>query len=106
MPEIALIYVTFPDEKTARSIGESLLQLKMIACFNFFQVQSMYGWNGEITKEGEITAVIKTQRSLAASVQEKISALHPYEIPCILISTWEANDPYFQWVTEVTTPQS
>lgn len=102
MQEIALIYVTFPDEKSARFIGETLLKLKLIACFNYFKIKSMYRWDGEIKREDEITAIIKTQTSLATVVKEKISTLHPYEVPCILISNWEVNDPYFHWVVQVS----
>lgn len=102
MADISMVYITFPDEDTAISIGKALLEEQLIACINIFPIRSLYRWEGEILNDKEWIGLVKTTRGLSPKVREKVTALHPYETPCILHADWEANLPYFQWLLSVT----
>jgi periplasmic divalent cation tolerance protein len=102
METISVIYVTFPDEATAKLIGKKLLDLKIIACINILPVQSMYLWKGISEDGNEIVGLIKTSTKLLSKCIETITQLHPYEIPCILNYPVSANKAYYDWVNEVT----
>ena len=50
--EQILVYMTFPEEKTATRIGRALLEQRLVACVNILpRVESMYWWEGEIQRE-------------------------------------------------------
>jgi periplasmic divalent cation tolerance protein len=102
MEIISVIYVTFPDEATAKLIGKELLDLKIIACINILPVQSMYLWKGVSEDGNETVGLIKTSTKLLSKCIEIITRLHPYEIPCILNFSVSANKDYYDWVNEVT----
>ncbi len=97
-----ILYTTHPDEACARRIGQSLLSDKLIACANYFPMQSEYLWQAALASEQEWVAVYKTTQLLAERVSKRIEALHPYEIPCIMQLTVSANEAYEQWIAAAT----
>jgi periplasmic divalent cation tolerance protein len=104
MAEVTIFYVTFPDEETATSIGNTLLDLRLIACINFFPVQSIYLWKEKKESGKEIIGLLKTTPQKVDLCISKIKEIHPYEVPCILHQPWASNDAYFEWVHQVTSP--
>lgn len=99
---VLLIYTTHPDEATALKIGEQLLQEKLVACFNLFPIKSGYWWQNELVRDDETAAIFKTSPEKWAAVCERIRALHPYEIPCIVKTEMEAEPNYERWIFERT----
>lgn len=99
---IILLYTTHPDEACARRIGQSLLAAKLIACANYFPMNSEYLWLGQLASEQECVAVYKTTKQLAERASKHIETVHPYEIPCILQLTVAANEAYEQWIHTAT----
>ncbi|MBL7829130.1 MAG: divalent-cation tolerance protein CutA [Saprospiraceae bacterium] len=97
-----LFYVTHPDEACARRISDVLLERKLIACANLFPITSAYWWNHEIAHESEWVSLLKTSLSLEATVEKMITAIHPYETPCILRFEVRANEAYVLWIKEST----
>ncbi len=95
---ISLIYCTFPDQKSLETICIKLLQEKLIACYNQFDIQSGYWWHLEITKAGEIGCLLKTKPTHLGPAVAALEMLHPYETPCIL--NWEvtASQKYGAWI--------
>ncbi len=86
MDELALIYATFPDLTTARSIGEGLVRAQLAACINVLPgVTSIYRWDGQIEEAQEVAALIKTRRSVWDAVRSFIKDAHPYETPVIIL---------------------
>lgn len=101
-PSICFLYVTFPDEACAASVGKTLLDEKRIACINILPVRSLYLWEGKTEDAKEIVAFIKTSSENREETVQRIKELHPYTTPCILQHTAEANDEYYAWVRQVT----
>ncbi|MCC0010582.1 MAG: divalent-cation tolerance protein CutA [Hyphomicrobiaceae bacterium] len=81
-----LVYATFPDRDTALRIADELVGGKLAACVNVLgEITSIYNWEGSRQAETEVSAIIKTRNGLAHAVIDRVSALHPYENPAILV---------------------
>lgn len=102
---IAVIYTTHSSAESASACCDQLLQERLIACANIFPIQSAYWWQGDIQREGEYAAVLKTSPRLWEALKVRIEAIHPYETPCIVKIEAEANAAYAQWIeSQVTFP--
>ena len=98
-----LIYITTGDEAEAKKIGRTLVEEKLAACVNFYPIQSIYRWEGEIEEEGEIAILVKTRAELVDRVIERVKELHSYEVPDIISLPIEKGYPaYLQWIEEST----
>ncbi|MFH0972520.1 MAG: divalent-cation tolerance protein CutA, partial [Patescibacteria group bacterium] len=87
-----------PDLKTAKKIVASLMQNRLVACGNFFPIQSSYWWKGKIENSKEIVSIVKTKKKNWEKVKSEVIKLHPYETPCIIKLDVEANEDYESWV--------
>lgn len=96
------IYITNPDEATAKSISQSLLKEKLVACANIFPIQSSFWWNADIQSEKEFVSIVKTRIQNWEIVRERVLQLHPYEVPCIMKLEVEANKSYEDWIFSET----
>lgn len=97
-----IFYITHPDEASARSISESLVQQRLAACANVFPIQSVYWWEGSVQQEHEWVSILKTTLSLETALEKAIEALHPYKVPCITRFEARANAAYEKWIEEST----
>ena len=96
------IYCTYPTIEEAKNISNILLDKHLVACANFFPIESMYHWKGEKEVAKEIVVLYKTQKKHRNSIQKEILNHHSYEIPCIIKFDIEANPAYEQRVTKET----
>jgi len=99
----ALVYITHPDEETAKIIAGRLLEKRLVACANIFPITSAYWWQGAIQREGEWVSIVKTTLALWQQLKEEVQSIHPYETPCILKLEAEANEAYYNWIVAETT---
>ena len=102
--EMVLIYTTFPDESSAKSIGEALVRERLAACVNIHApMTSIYEWQGKLAAESEIAAIIKTRASLAEAAIAFARARHPYTVPCfIVLPVQSVNADYLAWLNANT----
>jgi periplasmic divalent cation tolerance protein len=98
--KIIVVYLTYPDEKTAQRIGNILLKERLIACFNLFPIKSGYWWENRVVNEREIVGILKTTKKNWSKLVKRIKAMHPYKVPCILKFEVVANEDYFNWIRE------
>jgi len=102
--EFVFVYSTFPDETSARRVGEALVRARLAACVNICApMTSIYEWQGKVETAPEHAAFIKTRRSLAPDVMTAARALHPYTVPCFLILPIDSgNADYLDWARSQT----
>lgn len=94
-----LIYVTCKDVEQAKKISQVLLEKRLIACANFFPINSMYYWKGSINNDSEFVLILKTVEKKFRKVEEEIKKVHSYESPCIIsIKVTDANKEFLKWV--------
>jgi len=103
MPEQVLLALsTFPGVETANDIARTLVAEKFVACANIIPaVHSIYRWKDKIETAGEAIVFFKTTLDQQAAFQEKLRALHPYDVPEIIFIPVATGLPdYLRWVIE------
>jgi periplasmic divalent cation tolerance protein len=100
MPDVLLCLTTCPDEASARAIADALVEERLAACVNRLAgVQSTYRWKGEVCREPEHMLLIKTTGGRLEAVKQRVLALHPYELPeLIVVETASGHAAYLDWV--------
>lgn len=93
-----IIYITHKNMKEAKKVAETLLHKKLIACVNYFPIESSYWWKGKITNAKEIVSLVKTKQENWVKVKKAVEAMHPYEVPCIMKLEVESNKSYAEWI--------
>lgn len=104
MDPVLLFYTTVPNKETAKTLAQTLLSEKLIACANFLPTHiAFYEWQDQIQEEQEHIMILKTKKSLAQKVEAKLKELHPYTCPCLLqIETSASNQEFLEWVNRQT----
>ncbi|MDW5562785.1 MAG: divalent-cation tolerance protein CutA [Methanomassiliicoccus sp.] len=101
--EMSSIFVTYPDERTARTISRFLIERRLAACSNIFAVCSIYRWRSEVEEASEFASLLKIRSEDFHAVEEAIRKMHPYEIPCIVrFELAEGSADYMRWIAEST----
>ena len=95
------VYITCSSEQEAKKIARHLLNLKLIACANFFQVNSMYIWKEKINEGKESAMILKTFDNNFNQIKEEVANIHSYGTPCVAKIPIEINEPYAKWVSNV-----
>ncbi|MBR9690421.1 divalent-cation tolerance protein CutA [Candidatus Woesearchaeota archaeon] len=96
------IHSACSGDDEAQKIAKALLEKKLVACANFFLVQSLFWWEGKIEKESETLLVLKTKKANEKKVVEEIKKLHSYDLPVITVHTVSFNDKACDWINDVT----
>ena len=99
--DVFLLISNFPGADTARKAVRLLVEEQLIACGNLItSVESIYRWKGAIEIANEVTVIAKTTAARADFAMARLRALHPYEVPEILLVPVTAGwPPYLEWVT-------
>ncbi len=100
--KILLALSTFPDIETARRVSNQLVTEKFAACANILPgVESIYRWKEKIEHGNETLVFFKLSEDRQSAFQEKLRALHPYEVPeMIFFSVASGLLDYLRWVEE------
>jgi periplasmic divalent cation tolerance protein len=99
---IKVVYITFPNQDSAVAISNQLLEKRLVACSNIYQMESAYHWQGSIDREKEWVAVFKTTSDKIPEITKLVEENHPYEVPCIVHWNAKANEAYAKWVHDET----
>lgn len=97
------ITVTGPSDWMDTCVAE-LLDTKLIACAQMWQIHSRYWWNGLIEDADEKRAAMHTSEEILPATLQRISDLHPYEVPCILTKPIVGEVSYMKWIQSTTDP--
>jgi periplasmic divalent cation tolerance protein len=94
-----LVLVTCSKDESER-LATTLVEEHLVACVNIVDaLRSVYLWNGDLCKEAEHLLVIKSTQSNWDALQERVKALHSYDVPEILyIPIGGGNKPYMDWL--------
>jgi periplasmic divalent cation tolerance protein len=96
--EICVIQSTVPKARSA-DIAKRLLEKNLVACVSITPIRSLYRWKGEMCNEVEHLLIMKTRQNLAGNVIAALKAIHPYDVPEIIVFPVVAgHGPYLDWV--------
>ena len=103
MNELILILTTMPDDSRADGLARTLVDEGLAACVNVHAAMtSAYRWRGQIEVEPERQVVIKTTRGRLAALEARLGALHPYELPELVVIDANGSEAYVKWVRDAT----
>lgn len=98
---LVLVMVTFPNDDSAKSMINKVLEQKLAACILRSKVNSSYIWEGQEQDEEEVIALFKTIPTNFEQLEQYILENHPYEVPAILKIEASANQDYQNWVNGI-----
>ncbi len=82
-----------------------MVEERLVACVIAAAVRSRFFWKGECCTEEEDLLIMKTRKDLAGKVMARLQAIHPYEVPEILVlPVLAGHEPYLEWVRDETVP--
>jgi len=91
-------YITHESEPQAQKFVDACINEKWVACGNVFPINSSYFWNGEVVSEGEFVSIVKTGNHLVRKFLDFAKSIHPYETPCFVYWSVNANKSYVRWI--------
>ena len=104
--KFGVVLVTAPSEEQANQIAQALVEARLAACVSMMPIHSIYTWQGEIHHDSEWQLFIKTNLSHFSTLEAKIKAMHPYEVPEIIaLPIINGSNSYLQWIQENTNPE-
>ncbi|HIG87779.1 MAG TPA: divalent-cation tolerance protein CutA [Planctomycetes bacterium] len=97
---LLLVFSTAPDEEVARSLAQALVEEGLAACVTALPgASSTYSWQGRMETSSEVQLLIKTSKSRLAELEQRLCALHPFEVPELLAVEVVGGLPaYLDWV--------
>jgi periplasmic divalent cation tolerance protein len=105
MNDVVVALTTAPSMDVGAGLARALVDERLAACVNLVPgARSIYRWQGAVHDDAEVMCVIKTQRARVDALRARLVALHPYELPeLIVVDAAGGHAPYLAWVIESTT---
>jgi len=96
-----VVLCTTPAENS-ESIARAVVDERLGACVNVLpQVRSFFRWEGKVDVADEHLLVIKTTNDVFARLQDRLTALHPYDVPEVIALDVTAGLPaYLKWLAD------
>lgn len=103
---VLICLTTCPDRSVADRIATALVDERLAACVNIVpDIHSTYRWQGEVIRDEELLLIIKTTTERIAELRERLTTLHPYELPELLaVEPTDGLPAYLDWVRIQTRP--
>ena len=95
-----VIHCTCPDASVAGRIADALVDERLAACVQQLPgLRSTFRWEGRVETAEEVLLLIKTMHARIPAVFDRVRALHPYEVPELLVLDVQSGLPaYLDWV--------
>ena len=83
----------------AARIAAALVAEQLAACVQLSPIESWYRWQGQVEQASETRLHIKTMSHLADAVMQRLTALHSYDIPeVVVIAIENVSEDYLDWI--------
>ena len=101
MSDTLMVFVTCESSDQGQRIAQAVVSEKLAACVNVLPaIRSCYMWQNNLTWSDEVLLLIKTTRARFGQLQERVLALHSYELPEIVgVPIEEGLPKYLEWIT-------
>jgi len=85
----------------SKKIAKILVEEKLAACVNIFNVTSFYEWNNKLEEDAEDLLIIKTIKNNTADIVKRVKEIHSYDLPEIItLPITGGYREYLRWVEE------
>ena len=100
MTDKIIVFVACESKEQAETIAQALVTEKLAACVNVIPgIRSCYVWEKKVTWSDEVLLLIKTTRGRFDQLQDRVKAMHSYEVPEIVAVTIDdASEKYIAWI--------
>jgi len=101
---ICAVLTTAPDEGVAETLARTLVEERLAACVNVIPgIRSFYRWEGALQADSEVVLIIKSHRNRSQALAARIKALHPYQLPEVLVlPVVDGSAAYLDWIATET----
>ena len=95
-----IVLTTFPAGQDPTPLATALVDEHLAACVNVLPaMQSIYRWEGKVERATEHQLVIKTRRERVEALKTRLAALHPYDVPEVLVlPVIDGAGSYLAWI--------
>lgn len=103
LDEAVLLYTTWPDAESAETFAAEAVADRLAACGNVLApMRSIYRWKGAVERALEHPLLLKTSRTSASALVERLNERHPYDLPCALeLELGRASStPFLRWMID------
>ncbi|MHB8254112.1 MAG: divalent-cation tolerance protein CutA [Acidiferrobacter sp.] len=96
-----MVFSSCPEAQAAL-IATTLVEEKLAACVNMVAgVRSVYHWRGQVDTATETLLIIKVATHQYEKLEQRLRALHPYELPEIVaVPVARGYPPYLDWLQD------
>ena len=109
MQQAAIAFCACPNTVTAARIARALVEERLAACVNVLPgVHSVYRWQDKVEQADEVLLLIKTVPARLDALVARVRALHPHELPEVVVVEVAGGLPaYLDWIAmqTATTPE-
>jgi periplasmic divalent cation tolerance protein len=107
MSQELIAFVTAPNPVEALRLAETLVSENLCACVNILPaIESVYRWEGQVTKDRETLLLIKTTHEVYEAMQKRILELHSYTTPEIIaVNIERGSNAYLEWLRQSVSPK-
>ena len=97
---IVIITTTVAKEQEAHKIIQGLLDKRLAASIQTQEISSSYWEEEKVKKINEWRIMIKTGRNMLKKTLEELLAIHPYDIPEIIVEDVKTHEKYHDWIVK------
>lgn len=98
-----LIYTECSNIKEAAKLAKILVKERLVACANWWPINSSYIWQGKLKSHSESALLFKTQKTLYLKVERRLKKIHSYKLPAIIVwNVSKSNPNYRRWIYKST----
>lgn len=96
-----IVYITLNNMEEGQQLAHVLIDQKLTNCVNFIPITCTYTWEGGITTEPEVAALVKTRGEHYEKVAAVVKELVPYTNFVGQIEVKKVNDAFNDWLDQV-----
>jgi periplasmic divalent cation tolerance protein len=98
------VYVTLNNMEEGQQLAQRLIAQRLTNCINFHQITCTYVWEGKVTTEPEVVALIKTQAQHFEAIATIVRDTVPYTNFVGQIDVPRVNEAFATWLGRVVRP--
>jgi len=101
---VVLVYVTLNTMEEGQRLAQLLIERQLTNCVNFHPITCTYLWEGKVTTEPEVVALIKTQAEHFDAIAEAVRETVPYTNFVGQLEVTRVNEAFAAWLDSVVRP--
>lgn len=95
------LVISTASTNESKKIAKTLIEERLAACVNIFNVASFFEWNDKLEEDAEDLLIIKTVKENTSAIVKRIRDIHSYDLPEIItVPITGGYRGYMRWVEE------